>query len=189
MKKIVLSSIVVGLLVFSGCSSKEPAVDTQAVDNTPIEEVGTTATQEVEPVATETVSSDESAVNEATTDSTESRLNAVESKVPTIYFAFDKYNITPEMQEKIDAAAELGKNEGSDFKVKLEGNCDEWGSDEYNFALGLRRANAVKKALIADGIDASRISMVSYGKSNPVCTAHTKECWAKNRRVNFKVLP
>ena len=189
MKNIVLSSVVVALLVFSGCSSKKPAVDTQAMDNTPVEEVGASATQEVQPVNTETVSSENSVVNASTTDSTESALNAIENKVPTIYFAFDKYNITPAMQEKIDAAAELGKNGASDYKVKLEGNCDEWGSDEYNFALGLRRANAVKKALVADGIDASRISMVSYGKSNPVCTAHTKECWAKNRRVNFKVLP
>jgi peptidoglycan-associated lipoprotein len=94
------------------------------------------------------------------------------------------------MQAKIDAAAELGKKDGAkSLNVKLEGNCDEWGSDEYNFALGLKRAEAVKKVLVADGIDASRISMVSYGKSNPVCTDHTKACWAKNRRVNFKLLP
>jgi len=189
MKNIVLSSVVAALLVFSGCSSKEPAVDTQAVDNNPVEEVGTSTTQEIQPVDTETVSNENSVVNASTSDATESTLNSIESKVPTVYFAFDKYNITPEMQDKIDAAAELGKNGASDYKVKLEGNCDEWGSDEYNFALGLRRANAVKKALVADGIDASRISMVSYGKSNPVCSAHTKECWAKNRRVDFKVLP
>ena len=194
MKNIVLSSVVTALLVFSGCSSKKPAVDMPEVNNTPVEEVSSPATEEVQPVNTETVASEESVVSAstsdaATTDSTESTLNAIESKVPTVYFAFDKYNITPEMQDKIDAAAELGKNKGANYKVKLEGNCDEWGSDEYNFALGLRRANAVKKALVADGIDASRISMVSYGKSNPVCTAHTKECWAKNRRVNFKVLP
>jgi len=114
----------------------------------------------------------------------------IENKLPTIYFAFDKYNITPEMQEKIDAAAKIGnEDDAKSLNVKLEGNCDEWGSDEYNFALGLKRAQAVKKALVADGIDASRISMVSYGKSNPVCTEHTKACWAQNRRVNFKVLP
>ena len=133
------------------------------------------------------MSGENSAVNSSTNES--SSMNAIESKLPTIYFAFDKYNITPQMQEKIDAAAELGKNDAKSFSVKLEGNCDEWGSDEYNFALGLRRANAVKKALVSDGIDASRISMVSYGESNPVCTDHTKECWAKNRRVNFKLLP
>ena len=184
MKSIVLSGVVAALLVFGGCSSKEPAVDDQAVNN--VEEVTSAPTQEVEPVATETVASEESVVNSSTN---EYDLNTIESKLPTIYFAFDKYNITPQMQEKIDAAAELGKKVASNYKVKLEGNCDEWGSDEYNFALGLKRTDAVKKALIADGIDASRISMVSYGESNPVCTEHTKECWAKNRRVDFKLLP
>jgi len=187
MKSIVLSSVVMALLVFSGCSSKEPAVDKQAANNNPVEEVVETTTQEVQPVEIETVSNENSLVNSSTS---ESNMNTIESKLPTIYFAFDKYNITPEMQARIDAAAELGKTDAAkSLNVKLEGNCDEWGSDEYNFALGLRRAEAVKKALVTDGIDASRISMVSYGKSNPVCTEHTKACWAKNRRVNFKLLP
>ena len=185
MKNIMLSGVVAALLVFSGCSSKEPAVDNQAVSNN-VEDVAPATAEEVKPVETETVSSDESMVNSS---KSEYNMNAIESKLPTIYFAFDKYNITPQMQEKIDAAAELGKKVESKYKVKLEGNCDEWGSDEYNFALGLKRANAVKQALVADGIDASRISMVSYGESNPVCTEHTKECWAKNRRVNFRLLP
>lgn len=185
MKSIVISSVLATLLAFSGCSSKEPVVDQQAA--APVEESAPAApAEEVQPVATETVASEQSSVNASTN---ELDMNAIESKLPTIYFAFDKYNITPEMQERIDAAAELGKNGASNYKVKLEGNCDEWGSDEYNFALGLKRAQAVKKALVADGIDASRISMVSYGESNPVCTEHTKECWAKNRRVNFSLLP
>jgi len=180
MKSIVLSSVVTALLVFSGCSSKEPAVDSKA-QNTPVEEV--------QAVETETVSTDNSAVN-SSTDANTMTMSEIESKLPTVYFAFDKYNITPEMQEKIDAAAALGNSGAAkSLSVKLEGNCDEWGSDEYNFALGLKRAEAVKKVLVADGIDASRISMVSYGESNPVCTEHTKECWAKNRRVNFKLLP
>jgi len=186
MKNIMLSGVVAALLVFSGCSSKGPAVDSKAVNNN-VEDVAPATAEEVKPVETEEVASDASMVS-SSTDS-EDTMNSIESKLPTIYFAFDKYNITPQMQEKIDAAAELGKKAGSKYKVKLEGNCDEWGSDEYNFALGLKRANAVKQDLVADGIDASRISMVSYGKSNPVCSEHTKECWAKNRRVNFKLLP
>ena len=181
MKSIVLSSVVTALLVFSGCSSKEPAVDTQAQKKAPVEEV--------QAVETETVPA-ESSVVESNTNDAAMTMSELESKLPTVYFAFDKYNITQEMQAKIDEAAELGKqDEAKSINVKLEGNCDEWGSDEYNFALGLKRAQAVKSALVADGIEASRISMVSYGKSNPVCTEHTKECWAKNRRVNFKLLP
>ena len=184
MKSIVLSSVVTALLVFSGCSSKEPAVDNKT------EEVSAPAAQEVQAPATETVSSENSVVSSSTENTAEMTMAEIESKLPTVYFAFDKYDITPEMQERIDAAAELGKTDAAkSLSVKLEGNCDEWGSDEYNFALGLKRADAVKKALVADGIDASRISMVSYGESNPVCTEHTKECWAKNRRVNFKLLP
>jgi len=185
MKNIVVSSVVAALLVFSGCSSKEPAVDSKT------EEVAAPVVQEVEAVATETVASENTGVDSSTNETGTHELSAkeIESKLPTIYFDFDKYNIKPEMQDKIDAAAELGKTVAKSFNVKLEGNCDEWGSDEYNFALGLKRANAVKKALVANGIDASRISMVSYGESNPVCTEHTRECWAKNRRVNFKLLP
>jgi len=180
MKSIVLSSVVTALLVFTGCSSKEPAVDSKAQQS---------AAEEVQAVETETVSAENSVVN-SNTDATAMTMAEIESKLPTVYFAFDKYDITPEMQAKIDAAAELGNTEkAKSLNVKLEGNCDEWGSDEYNFALGLKRADAVKKALVADGIDASRISMVSYGESNPVCSEHTKECWAKNRRVDFKLLP
>jgi len=184
MKSIVLSSVVTALLIFTGCSSKEPAVDKKT------ENVSAPAVQEVEAVETETVSPENSMVNSNSENSAEMTMAKIESQLPTVYFAFDKYNITPDMQAKIDAAAELGKKDGAkSLNVKLEGNCDEWGSDEYNFALGLKRAEAVKKVLVADGIDASRISMVSYGKSNPVCTDHTKACWAKNRRVNFKLLP
>ena len=183
MKKLVLSSVTVALLVLSGCSSKEPAVDTQnqAANQAPV--------QEVEAPATETVSAGESVVASSTQGNAQKSIDAIESQLPTIYFAFDKYDITPQAQAKIDAAVALGKGDAVHYSVKLEGNCDEWGSDEYNFALGLKRAEAVKKAIVAQGIDASRISMVSYGESNPVCTDKTQECWAKNRRVNFKLLP
>ncbi len=69
--------------------------------------------------------------------------------------------------------------------LKIEGNCDEWGSDEYNFALGLKRAKSAKDALVEEGLDASKITTVSLGESNPKCTAKTEECWQQNRRVEF----
>jgi len=184
MKSIVLSSVVTALLVFSGCSTKSPDVDTQSGNKQVV--------QKVKAVETETVNGEDNMVNSTTNsiNSTNSMSIAdVESKLSAIYFAFDKYDITADMQTKIEDAAKLGKTDASMYNVKLEGNCDEWGSDEYNFALGLKRADAVKKAIVAQGIDASRISMVSYGESNPVCIDKTKECWAKNRRVDFKLLP
>ena len=93
------------------------------------------------------------------------------------------------MKANVATDAGVAKAAASAYGVKLEGNCDEWGSDEYNFALGLKRAQAVKTELVNEGVDAKRISMVSLGKSTPVCAEKTKECWAKNRRVDFKLLP
>ncbi len=177
MKSIVLSSVVAAMLVFTGCNSKQPAVDTQDMNNTQTE-------QEVQNVQSETVSPDNRVVQEG-----DMSLEAINAKLASesVYFDFDKFAIRTDMQDKIDTAAEVAKNVPAEYSVKLEGNCDEWGSDEYNFALGLKRAQAVKKALVADGVDAAHISTVSYGKSNPVCTEQTQECWAKNRRVDFKV--
>ncbi|MEA2072191.1 MAG: OmpA family protein [Campylobacterota bacterium] len=185
MKSIVLSSVVTALLVFSGCSSKEPAVDTES-KKAPVEEV---VAQEVEAVETETVAAAESMVESSSNSLGELSMSDIEAQLSSVFFAFDKFDLNTQMQEKVTAAAELGKTGGSAYNVKLEGNCDEWGSDEYNFALGLKRAVAVKDALVAEGIDSSRISMVSYGESNPSCSDKTSECYAKNRRVDFKLLP
>lgn len=184
MKSIVFSSVVIALLVFSGCADKKPAVDEKVK-----EEV---VAQEVEAVKTETVSSEDATVGESDmskSDSNEMNMANLEKDLSTVYFDFDKFNIRADMQDKVTSSATVANAGASAFTVKLEGNCDEWGSDEYNFALGLKRASTVKKALIAEGVNESRITMVSYGESNPVCNDKTQDCWSKNRRVDFKLLP
>ncbi|RLA78721.1 MAG: peptidoglycan-associated lipoprotein [Epsilonproteobacteria bacterium] len=178
MKSIVLSSVVTALLLFTGCADKEPVVD----DTSDKQEV----VSEVADVKTETVSEGNSIVNSGVMGSS---MSDIENQLPSVYFGFDKFDISSDMQSDISTGVSIANNAGSDFNVKLEGNCDEWGSDEYNFALGLKRAHAVKKALIAEGVESSRISMVSYGESNPTCSDKTQECWSKNRRVDFKLLP
>lgn len=184
MKNIVFSSVVAALLVFSGCADKKPAVDEKVKQEV--------VAQEVEAVKTETVSTEDATVGEssmAKSDSNEMNMANLEKELSTVYFDFDKFVIRPDMESKVTNSAAVANNAAKEFTVKLEGNCDEWGSDEYNFALGLKRASTVKKALMAEGVNETRITMVSYGESNPVCNDKTQDCWAKNRRVDFKLLP
>ena len=176
MKSIVLSSVVTALLVFSGCADKEPAVDTAKKE----------VAQVVEAPKTETVSAENSLVN---SNSDSIAIAEAQSQITSVYFDFDKFNINSANKDAIATDANIAKANESLFSLKLEGNCDEWGSDEYNFALGLKRASSVKKALVAEGIDSSRISMVSFGESNPTCSDKSQDCWAKNRRVDFKLIP
>ena len=104
--------------------------------------------------------------------------------VKEIYFDFDKYNIRPGDAKILDAnAAWLKTNSGN--LVLIEGHCDERGTAEYNLALGERRAKSTMNYLVAQGVQASRITIISYGKERPVCTEHTEACWAKNRRAAF----
>jgi len=106
-----------------------------------------------------------------------------------VYFDFDKYNIRKDQWPKVEKLAKLIKEHNNNYTVRIEGNCDEWGTEEYNYALGLKRANTVKNALIKLGVDPKKLTIISYGELNPVCTAHARWCWRLNRRDNFTYLP
>lgn len=111
-------------------------------------------------------------------------LNAA-SGYATVLFDFDKYDIRPDMEDKVEKSALALKTTGA--KVVLEGHTDSYGTDAYNYALGTKRANAVKKALTAQGVSASQLSTVSYGESKPTCSSDTDDCHQQNRRVEFKL--
>ena len=102
----------------------------------------------------------------------------------TIYFDFDSSEIRPEFASTLAAH---GKKIGADksLKVRLEGNTDERGSAEYNVALGERRAQAVKRALLLEGAAGPQLSTVSYGEERPVAEGHDETAWAQNRRVDI----
>ena len=74
------------------------------------------------------------------------------------------------------------------MNFQIEGHCDERGTDEYNLALGERRANSTRKYLISLGIEASRISTISYGEERPLDSENSEEAWTKNRRAHFVIL-
>jgi len=103
-----------------------------------------------------------------------------------IYFDFDKSTLTPAAQDNLLRKAEWLR-ENSDATVTIEGHCDERGTNEYNLALGDRRAESAKSFLTDLGIDPSRLTTISYGEERPVDPRHTEEAWTKNRRDHFVV--
>ena len=102
-----------------------------------------------------------------------------------IYFDFDQDALRPEFQAAMACHAKYLRDRPSS-RMSLEGNADERGSREYNVGLGERRGNAVSSALQANGGSGSQVTVVSYGEERPTCNDSTEDCWAKNRRVEFK---
>ena len=111
---------------------------------------------------------------------------AAPEKLESIYFDFDKYVIKPEFRDALKRNAEWLR-ENPNAKVVIEGNCDERGTNEYNMALGQRRADAAAKYLMDLGIAKDRVSTVSFGEEKPICTESNEACWSKNRRDDFRV--
>jgi len=105
-------------------------------------------------------------------------------EVRDAYFDFNKADIRPDAREALAKTADLLRNYPQ-FKVTIEGHCDERGSTEYNLVLGDRRAAAVKSYLVSLGISADRMNTVSYGKEKPFCTESNEACWQKNRVGHF----
>jgi peptidoglycan-associated lipoprotein len=103
-----------------------------------------------------------------------------------IYFDFDKSNLKPAAQESLLRKAEWLR-ESSDVTITIEGHCDDRGTNEYNLALGDRRAESAKAFLLNLGVPASRLTTISYGEERPVCFGHNEQCWSKNRRAHFTI--
>jgi len=103
-----------------------------------------------------------------------------------VFFEFDKYDVRPADKGTLDENAKWLKSNASALLL-IEGHTDERGTNEYNLALGERRAKATRDYLVSLGIDAGRITVISYGEERPVCTDKTEACWAKNRRAHFLV--
>lgn len=102
----------------------------------------------------------------------------------SVYFAFDDYTLNNDAQSRLQGLADhLKATQGA--VVQVEGHCDERGSIEYNLALGERRAQSVKSYLGQLGVEASRLSTISYGEEKPAAEGHDETSWSKNRRAEF----
>lgn len=110
------------------------------------------------------------------------------AELRAIHFDFDKYAIRPGDAKILDANADWLKS-NPDSLVLIEGHCDERGTNEYNMALGDRRAKATMNYLLSRGVQSTRMSTISYGEERPLCTEHNESCWSQNRRAELKVKP
>ncbi len=118
----------------------------------------------------------------STSNDSDSRLFAQNMK--DVFFAYDSYEITPEGEAVIQSDAKF-LQQHPNMTFIIEGHCDERGSIEYNLTLGEYRANAAKQALAQQGVSATRIRTISYGKEKPSCNQSTEACWQQDRRAHF----
>jgi len=105
----------------------------------------------------------------------------------TVYFDFDKSDLRQDARNVLSKNADTMLKSKNATKIKIEGHCDERGSAEYNLALGERRAKSVMQYLLTLGVQADRLSVVSYGKEKPAVQGNDEEAWAKNRRAEFVI--
>ncbi len=116
---------------------------------------------------------------------TANEIKAFEDK--DLHFGFDKFDLTSEAMEILNRKASFLKAD-TNVTIRIEGNCDERGTTEYNLALGDRRADSALNYLLEQGIAKERISTVSYGKERPLDPGHNEKAWAKNRRDHFVIV-
>jgi len=191
MIKNILTTSAVVALILSGCSQKAPELEDAQMGKNNISD----ATQ----IGGDTVSINENGYgnenenNASNISSTESNsdvlngssVNSSSDGFKSLYFGFGDYGISSSMENRMVTNSTVGNKKSS--KIKIEGNCDEFGTDEYNYALGLKRAKAVKDSMIAQGVNAQKMMIVSFGESNPVCSSPTDGCYARNRRVDLRL--
>ena len=172
--------LMLSLAVLYGCPKKAEvasAPEEQKVEQAPA--------KSAEDIAAEKAAAEKRAAEAAARAAEEQKAREAAAKAAAglqpIYFDFDKSFVRDDAKAVMKANAEYLKANPK-VKVRIEGNCDERGTIEYNQALGQRRAASAKKYLTDMGISGKRITLISYGKEKPVCTNATEDCWQRNRR-------
>ena len=172
-------------LIVGGCAKKELVKGEAEAPAASVTQPAEAPVPAKPPVKEEMVQ--EMAVKEApTTEETTTAGQALES-LENIYFDFDSYVLTAKSREVLTRNVEAMKKNSS-ISVQIAGNCDERGSDEYNLALGEKRAKAAMNYMSTLGVTASRLSMISYGKEKPADPGHDEAAWAKSRRDEFVII-
>jgi len=173
MIKKIITTTTFSVLLLTGCSQTAPDL------------AGKNNVSDASQIAGDTVTIDENRYGNE--NGAGGNYNSSSDGFQSIYFGFGDYSVSSGMENSIASNANVAHN-ASTSKIKIEGNCDEFGTDEYNYALGLKRAKAVKDGIAAQGVDTSNMLIVSFGESNPVCSNPTDGCYAQNRRVDLRLV-
>jgi len=185
--QVTMMSLLLAGLMITGCAKRPATTAATAAAPAPTPRAATPAPSASAPSAAAAPAAAAAAAPAQTPRPSPREFMAV-AALKEVYFDFDKYDIRPEDAKTLDANAAWLKS-NADNLVLIEGHCDERGTNEYNLALGERRAKATMNYLVSQGIQANRITIISYGEERPVCNEKTEACWAKNRRANFLVKP
>jgi len=175
MKRIILSLVVATLV--AACGSQEVKKDVPVAESTP--PAGTQPTQPGGGTSSTTPTTQPAITANPLTDPK----NILSKR--SVYFDFDSNAVKDEYRGVVTAHAKY-MTEKRDSKIKIEGNCDERGSREYNLALGQRRAEAMKKVMTVLGVQEARIETVSFGEEKPASQGHDEAAWAQNRRGDIR---
>jgi peptidoglycan-associated lipoprotein len=202
----VIFFIAASLITLGGasCAKKQVKVETPVVDNSAADAAKKKAEEEAAAAAAKKKADEQAAAAaakkkaeeeaaaaakkraeaEAAQKMLQDQINAVESE--KIYFDYDKADLKAEAQTALEKKAKF-LQANSTYSLAIEGNCDERGTNEYNLALGQRRADAAKNFLSSLGISADRITANTYGEEKPVDMGHDEAAWSQNRRDEFKL--
>jgi peptidoglycan-associated lipoprotein len=184
---VVVASFLVTTALFCGCAKKTVKTE-EGMVSPPPEVVQPAPAPEEKPQYTQGA---EEPLESQPAKTPEKVVNILEGRTTgpmlPVYFDFDKYDIRKDQQQRIIGDADYLK-QNADLVVRVEGNCDERGTNEYNMALGERRANSAKKYLINLGVPANRIKTISYGEERPLNYGHDELAWSQNRRDDFVIV-
>jgi peptidoglycan-associated lipoprotein len=173
-----------------GCAKKKVAAITP--NTPPVHEVTTPGTPAASTPARETPSTPASTPSTPRSNmpdaATRARIDQLLARIEDAYFDYDKHTLRPDAIKALEGdSSELRDilKDYPDYKLTIEGHCDERGSAEYNMVLGEARAEAAKSYLVQVGISGQQLGVVSYGKEKPVCQEESESCWQKNRRIHI----
>ncbi len=186
-RKLVIAAVAAIALIGAGCAKKKVALKPPPPPPAPIAQAS--APKPAPAPARAAAASETPARTSAYPNAaTRARIDELLARIEDAYFDYNKAAIRPDAMKALEAdSSELRDILAGypDYKLTIQGHCDERGSEEYNLALGDRRAAAAKDYLVGMGIPSEQLALISYGKERPACTEHNETCWQKNRRIHI----